>query len=144
MPSFRTFRGLKIRVGKFEKGVISLKEGDKIRISVSHELGRPGWIPTDFEPLPGSVAKGSRILLDDGLIELRVVGVKGSDVDCEIVYGGDLKDRKGMNIPGAHLPVAAMTEKDLKDLQFGLENNVDYVALSFVRKGEDMRRLRGW
>lgn len=135
-------QGPKIRVGKFENGVIKLKEKEKVRISVTNELGKPGFIPTDFEPLPQSVSAGSRVLLDDGLIELRVLSVRGQDVDCEVVYGGDLKDRKGMNIPGAHLPVDAMTEKDLRDLQFGLAQNVDYVALSFVRKGEDMRRLR--
>lgn len=135
-------QGPKIRVGKFENGIINLKEKEKVRISVGTELGRPGFIPTDFEPLPGSVSPGSRILLDDGLIELRVLAVSGPHVDCEVVYGGDLKDRKGMNVPGAHLPVDALTEKDLRDLQFGLSQNVDYVALSFVRKGEDMRRLR--
>jgi pyruvate kinase len=135
-------QGPKIRVGKFENGLITLKEKEKIRISVTNELGKPGFIPTDFEPLPGSVRPGSRVLLDDGLIELRVLSAKGKDVDCEVVYGGDLKDRKGMNIPGAHLPVDALTEKDLRDLQFGLLQNVDYVALSFVRRGEDMRRLR--
>lgn len=135
-------QGPKIRVGKFENGVITLKENDTVQIVVSREMGRPGFIPTDFEPLPDSVKTGSRILLDDGLIELRVKAVNGKTVECEVVYGGDLKDRKGMNIPGAHLPVDALTEKDLKDLQFGLSQNVDYVALSFVRRGEDMRRLR--
>lgn len=135
-------QGPKIRVGKFENGVIKLKEKEKVRISVTTELGKPGFIPTDFAPLPGSVSAGSRVLLDDGLIELRVLAVSGNNVDCEVIYGGDLKDRKGMNIPGAHLPVDALTEKDLRDLQFGLSQNVDYVALSFVRRGEDMRRLR--
>jgi pyruvate kinase len=135
-------QGPKIRVGKFEKGFITLAEKARVRITVGPELGRDGQIFTDFAPLAAAVSKGSRILLDDGLIELRVIEVTGNDIDCEVVYGGDLKDRKGMNIPGAHLPVDPLTEKDLKDLQFGLDNNVDYVALSFVRKGADIARLR--
>lgn len=135
-------QGPKIRVGKFEKGSITLNPGDTVRIAVSGEVGKPGWIPTDFEPLPKAVSPGGRILLDDGLIELKVMKTDGRNVDCEVIYGGELKDRKGMNIPGAHLPVDPLTEKDLKDLNFGLAHNVDYVALSFVRRGEDMRRLR--
>lgn len=134
-------QGPKIRVGKFEGGSIKLVEGDSVTITVDDQLGKDKHIFTDFEPLPQSVKPGSRILLDDGLIELRVKKTRGESVDCEVVYGGELKDRKGMNIPGAHLPVEPMTEKDLADLQFGLANNVDYVALSFVRHGEDMARL---
>lgn len=135
-------QGPKIRVGKFENGAIRLNEGDKVTITVSNELGREGQIFTDFEPLPKSVSPGSRILVDDGLIELRVLKVAKSSVEAEVIYGGELKDRKGMNIPGAHLPVDPLTEKDLIDLRFGLDNNVDYVALSFVRRGEDISRLR--
>lgn len=135
-------QGPKIRVGKFAGGSIPLREGETVTISVSQDVGRAGWIPTDFHPLPRSVSSGSRILLDDGLIELKVLSVSGDDVECEVIYGGELKDRKGMNLPGAHLPVDPLTEKDLNDLYFGLSQNVDYVALSFVRRGEDMRRLR--
>ncbi len=135
-------QGPKIRVGKFEGGSISLKEGEIVKITTADVPGKPGLIPTDFKALPSTVEDGQKILLDDGLIELRAVSKSGIEIECEVVYGGTLKDRKGMNVPGASLPIDAMTEKDLKDLQFGLEKNVDYVALSFVRQGSDIQKLR--
>lgn len=135
-------QGPKIRVGKMKNGAMILKEGDKVIISTSAELGENGMIPTDFKTLPNDVQPGSKILLDDGLLELRVDGVDGNNVQATVIYGGVLKDRKGMNVPGANLSVDCMTPKDLADLEFGLANGVDYVALSFVRRGEDIRRLR--
>ncbi len=81
-------------------------------------------------------------MLDDGLLELKVLKVDGDNVHCVVIYGGVLKDRKGMNIPGAHLQVDCLTPKDLKDLEFGIAQGVDFIALSFVRSGSDIRRLR--
>ncbi len=136
-------QGPKIRVGKFEGGSITLKDGEKITITVDDVLGKSGLIPSDFKALPSTVKAGQRVLLDDGLIELKVLSTDGhSSLQAEVIYGGTLKDRKGMNVPGANLPIDAMTEKDLRDLQFGLEKNVDYVALSFVRQGSDIVKLR--
>jgi pyruvate kinase len=135
-------QGPKIRIGKVENGKIFLEDGAKLTVTVGGDIGTPGHLFTDFEPLPKSVTAGSRILIDDGLIELKVLSVSKKNVECEVIYGGELKDRKGMNIPGGNLPVDPLTEKDMIDLQFGLANNVDYVALSFVRRGEDIKRLR--
>lgn len=135
-------QGPKIRVGKFEGGSIQLKEGEKVVITMKSVIGKAGLIPSDFPELAMSVREGNKILLDDGLLELKVMGVRGDEVDCEVVYGGTLKDRKGMNCPGVNLAVDCLTEKDLKDLEFGLANEVDYIALSFVRKAQDIRRLR--
>ena len=135
-------QGPKIRVGKFAGGSIILKDGAKIFVTSRDVLGKDGLIPTDFQALPGTVTEGQRILLDDGLIELKVISKDKTEIEAEVIYGGVLKDRKGMNIPGALLPIEAMTEKDLKDLQFGLERDVDYVALSFVRQGSDIIKLR--
>lgn len=135
-------QGPKIRVGKFEGGSIQLAEGEKVFITVEDVLGKKGLIPSDFKALIGTVGEGQRVLLDDGLIELKVLSKNAKQLEAEVVYGGTLKDRKGMNVPGANLPIDAMTEKDLKDLQFGLEKNVDYVALSFVRQGSDIVKLR--
>nr|HMN69536.1 pyruvate kinase [Bdellovibrionales bacterium] len=105
-------------------------------------VGGPGLIPSDFKALTSTVDVGQKVLLDDGLLELRVTAKRDDDLECEVIYGGILKDRKGMNVPGASLPIDAMTEKDLRDLQFGLDKNVDYVALSFVRQGSDIEKLR--
>lgn len=135
-------QGPKVRVGKFENGSIEIKGGEKVVMTVAKVLGKPGLIPSDFVELAKSVKKDSKILLDDGLLEFRVLGVRGDEIDCEVIYGGILKDRKGMNLPGTLLAADCLTPKDLEDLQFGLANKVDYVALSFVRHGKDIRKLR--
>jgi pyruvate kinase len=135
-------QGPKIRVGKFKDDKIELKVGEVVKITTDEILGEPGLIPSDFKELPQVCEPGTKILLDDGLLELVVKSVNGNVVEAVVLYGGILKNRKGMNLPGIALPVEAMTEKDLKDLEFGLANNVDYVALSFVRHGKDIRRLR--
>lgn len=135
-------QGPKIRVGKFENGFIEIKPGDQLVITTASILGRPGLIPSDFKELPLACNVGTKILLDDGLMELKVLAVRGEELDVEVIYGGKLKDRKGMNLPGVNLPVDCMTEKDLADLEFGIANKVDYIALSFVRFGKDIRKLR--
>jgi pyruvate kinase len=135
-------QGPKIRVGRFEDGKIQLEDGAKVTMTIDEVQGRPGLIPVDFKALPTTVTEGQKILLDDGLIELRVLSKTFTQIECEVVFGGVLKDRKGVNVPGASLPIEAMTPKDLADLQFGLSQNVDYVALSFVRQGSDIAKLR--
>lgn len=135
-------QGPKVRVGKFENGSIEIKPGEKLVITTAKVLGKPGLIPSDFKELPLACKPGTRILLDDGLMEVQVLAVRGEELDIEVIYGGVLKDRKGMNLPGVNLPVDCMTEKDLEDLQFGIKNKVDYIALSFVRHARDIRKLR--
>ncbi|MBX3040238.1 MAG: pyruvate kinase [Bdellovibrionaceae bacterium] len=135
-------QGPKIRVGKFDGGSISLTEGEEVLITTDQIVGKPGLIPSDFKELPLACQPGTKILLDDGLLELAVLSVNGNEVRAKVIFGGTLKDRKGMNLPGVNLPVDAMTTKDLADLEWGLANNVDYIALSFVRHGRDIRRLR--
>lgn len=135
-------QGPKIRVGRLENGSIELAEGEEVVITTETVLGKPGLIPTDFKELPRSARVGNRIMLDDGLMELKIERVEDQKVYCRVVFGGTLKDRKGMNVPGGDLAIECMTEKDLRDLDFGLAHGVDYVALSFVRKGDDIRQLQ--
>ena len=135
-------QGPKIRVGRFDGGQIVLTEGERVVITTENVQGKPGLIPTDFKELPKSAVPGNRIMLDDGLLELRIDSVDATEVHCTVVYGGILKDRKGMNVPGGTLGIECLTEKDLRDLDFGLANGVDYVALSFVRHGDDIRQLQ--
>lgn len=135
-------QGPKIRVGKFEKGSIEIKPGQKLVVTTAAVLGKEGLIPSDFKELPLACSPGTKILLDDGLMELKVLQVRGEELDVEVLYGGILKDRKGMNLPGVNLPVDCMTEKDLADLEWGIANKVDYIALSFVRHARDIRKLR--
>ncbi len=135
-------QGPKIRVGRLKDGKVVLVEGEEIIISPDQKLGEAGRLSTDFVELPRVVREGTKILLDDGLMELKVLSVEGSEVRCLVVYGGILKDRKGMNLPGTPLPIDCMTPKDLEDLEWGLSQGVDYIALSFVRNASDMIKLR--
>ena len=135
-------QGPKIRVGRLKDGVMTLKRGEKVTLTIRPVLGEGGLIPSDFTGLTKAVRVGQKILLDDGLLELRAEEVREEEVVCTVIYGGILKDRKGMNVPGANLEVDCLTPKDLQDLEFGLSQEVDYVALSFVRHGNDIRRLR--
>lgn len=138
-------QGPKIRVGKFEGGGIEITPGEVVTVTMKPVLGKKGLIPSDFPELARSVKVGNRILLDDGLLELKVLtdtGPAGDEFQAEVIYGGFLKDRKGMNCPGVSLAVEALTPKDLKDLEFGLTHEVDYIALSFVRFPKDIRRVR--
>lgn len=135
-------QGPKIRVGRFETGSIELVEGERVTLTTEKVQGKAGLIPSDFPDLPKASKPGGRIMLDDGLMELRIDSVDGPRVEATVIFGGTLKDRKGMNIPGGELAVECMTEKDLADLDFGLANGVDYVALSFVRRGDDIRQLQ--
>lgn len=135
-------QGPKVRVGLFEKGSITLTQGQIVTVTIEDVLGKDGLIPSDFKELCKAARPGNKILIDDGLIELEVIRVGEKALEAKVIYGGLLKNRKGMNLPGVMLPVEAMTEKDLKDLEFGLKNGVDFIALSFVRFGKDIRQLR--
>jgi pyruvate kinase len=135
-------QGPKIRVGKFKEGSIKIVEGTVVEVSSGFEFGSEGKIPSDFKEIHKVCKPGDRILLDDGLLELQVQEILGNVLKCMVITGGNLKDRKGMNLPGVTLPVDCLTEKDLVDLEFGLANKVDYVALSFVRYGSDIVKLK--
>lgn len=135
-------QGPKIRTGRMENGALPLRKGDSIAITTDEVKGRPGLISTIYKALPTDVKPGSRILLDDGLIEFRVQSVTGNTVHCTVVEGGILKDLKGINLPGVNVSSPSLTEKDRKDLDFCLAKGVDYIALSFVRKAEDVLDLK--
>ncbi|MCG6925125.1 MAG: pyruvate kinase [Acidobacteria bacterium] len=135
--------GPKIRTGPMAGGEIELRDGARLAITTDELAeGTPELISTTYEALPRDVKEGDRILLDDGNLELRVLAVSGVRVECEIVDGGPLRSNKGMNLPGVRLSAPALTDKDRRDLAFGLEQGVDYVALSFVRQAADVEELK--
>ena len=134
--------GPKIRVGTFEGGQITLAAGEHVSVTCREVQGRPGLIPSQYKALAGDIEAGKRILLDDGNIELAVRSVAGTEIDCEILNGGILKDHKGMNLPGADLSTRALTENDRVDAFFALGLGVDFLALSFVRHASDVETLR--
>lgn len=135
-------QGPKIRTGLMRGGQMLLEVGQEVLITTREVLGADGVIPTIYEALPGDVEIGDRILLDDGLMELEVLGVVNGEVRCRVKVGGALKDRKGMNLPGVKVSAPALTEKDVEDLAFCVEHEVDFIALSFVRRPEDVWELK--
>jgi pyruvate kinase len=135
--------GPKIRTRKMAGGIYpELKAGQKFTLTSRAIEGNSEIVSTTFSELPKEVTTGDTILLDDGLIELKVLTVKEDDVVCEVVTGGVLKDKKGINLPGVRLSIPALTEKDKADLAFGLQHDVDFVALSFVRDPADIIALK--
>jgi pyruvate kinase len=136
-------QGPKIRTGHLKDHTpVQLESGSKIIITPREIPGDAHTLSTTFKTLARDVQPGSRILLSDGKIELSVSAIIGDDVECFVVNGGMLGEHQGINIPGAILSIPALTEKDLDDLAFGLENHVDAVAISFVRTAGDLRIVR--
>jgi pyruvate kinase len=136
-------QGPKIRVGSLQGGQpVRLVDGSQVTITTRPLAGTADLIPTTYKQLAQDVKPGDRILLDDGLMELRVLSTDESDVLCQVAHGGLLKEHKGINLPGVEVSAPALTEKDREDLRFGVMHGVDYVALSFVRKPGDVLEAR--
>jgi pyruvate kinase len=136
-------QGPKIRTSKLvDHKAVLLTAGQRLTITPRETPGTAELVGTTFKTLAENVIEGSRILLSDGLIELRVQAVKGEDVVCEIVNGGMLGENKGINLPGIPVAVPSLTEKDEEDLEFALKAGVDAVAVSFVRTAEDVLHVR--
>jgi pyruvate kinase len=132
-------QGPKIRTGPLAGGApVILRTGQKFVITTARVLGDSTRVSTIFKPLPREVHRSDRILLSDGLIELRVEQVRGREVICEVVNGGALGEHKGINLPGVNLRVPALTPKDREDLLFALKHGANYIAVSFVRRPEDV------
>jgi pyruvate kinase len=125
------------------EGEIELRDGDRLAITIDESVeGTAELISTTYDALPLDVREGDRILLDDGNLELKVLATSHGRVECEVVDGGPLRSHKGMNLPGVRLSTPALTEKDRRDLAFGLEQGVDYAALSFVREAADIEEIK--
>lgn len=135
-------QGPKIRTGNLGEG-IKLHNNSEVVLAAAGENLPEGVIPVSYSRLHEEVHPGNRILLDDGLLELAVTGVKGDKVHCRVINGGLLKSRKGVNLPGAKLSISPITAKDRADIEFAVKNRVDYVALSFVRSANEVHELRG-
>jgi pyruvate kinase len=132
-------QGPKIRTGPLAGSrPVILRTGQRFVITTAKVLGDSTRVSTVFRPLPREVHRGDRILLSDGLIELRVVQVRGPEVICDVVNGGALGEHKGINLPGIKLRVPALTPKDREDLAFALKHGANYIAVSFVRRPEDV------
>ncbi|MBA3459699.1 MAG: pyruvate kinase [Deltaproteobacteria bacterium] len=131
-------QGPKIRVGKLKDGQIELRPGAELVITTEQILGDEKRVSTSYQMLPNDVKIGDHILLDDGYLSLAVTGIEGHDVRTVVISGGILKNNKGINLPGVEVSAPALSEKDRTDIGFALRHAVDYVALSFVRRAEDV------
>jgi pyruvate kinase len=136
-------QGPKIRTGRLKNRIpVQLKAGQRLTITPRDILGSSSVIATTFPTLAENLEPGARILLSDGLIELRVVEIPGEEVECEVINGGMLGEHKGINLPGIPVRVPSLTEKDEEDLEFGMKHGVDAIAVSFVRTAEDVRHVK--
>ena len=135
-------QGPKIRIGTFSTPAVELLQGAVFTVTTADVQGTSERVSTSYAGLPGDVKAGDPMLLDDGKVRLEVQRVTATDVVCRVVVGGTLSARKGINLPGTAVSVAALTEKDLADLAFGIREGVDALALSFVRSVADVRALR--
>ena len=135
-------QGPKIRVGELPKEGVMLTNGATVIFSTAADAAAPTKIPVTYAGLHKDVKPGDAVLLDDGLLEVKVIKVEGMDIFCEVVNGGILTSHKGFNLPTASLSVPAITEKDEADVRFGVSQGVDWVALSFVRSAKDIEDLR--
>lgn len=142
IPILQDLQGPKLRVGRIKNGSILLNAGEKLTITTDDILGDEHIISTTYQHLPQDVRPGDKILLDDGLIHLKVMVVNQDKVICQILEGGQLSDHKGINLPNVAISQPSFTEKDREDLRFGLQHGIDLVALSFVQSPEDILKIK--
>ncbi|HEX7055721.1 MAG TPA: pyruvate kinase [Bacilli bacterium] len=135
-------KGPEIRIGKLREEPIDLVQGEHLTLTTEEILGDARRISVTYRNLPNDVAVGSTILIDDGLIGLQVVSIQNTEIVCRIVNGGQIKSKKGVNVPGVKISLPGITDKDKNDILFGIEQGVDFIAASFVRKASDVLEIR--
>ncbi|HSR68882.1 MAG TPA: pyruvate kinase [Acidobacteriota bacterium] len=136
-------QGVKIRTGALQEGKpVELETGDRFTITTKPVMGDKKRVSTGYQALPYDVKPGDRVLLSDGLIELEVLSTTEEEIETEVITGGTLAENQGINAPGANLSAPSLTDKDIEDVRFGIKNEVDYIALSFVRRVEDIIVLK--
>ncbi len=135
-------QGPKIRTNQMENDGVDIHPGNQIKIVADDFVGTAEKISTTYKTIAQDVQQGDTILIDDGNLELKVLGTDSKEVTAEVVFGGKLKSRKGINLPNTKISEPSLTEKDIRDLAFGIEQEVDWIALSFVRSAEDIIDLK--
>ncbi|MDN5352797.1 MAG: pyruvate kinase [Clostridiales bacterium] len=135
-------KGPEIRTGKFKEASYTLVEGQTFTMTTAEGLGDQDGCQVSYSGLPGDVKPGDRILIDDGLIELEVQATTDATITTKVLNGGEIKNNKGVNVPGVRINLPAITDKDISDIVFGLENGIDFIAASFIRKAADVLEIR--
>ena len=135
-------KGPEIRTKQVENDRVILTSGNEFILTTEDVLGNDRKVSVTYKNLPKNLTQGDTVMLDDGLIELQVKNIKETDIICEVVAGGVLKNRRGVNLPGISIDMPYLDEKDRKDIIFGIENDVDFIALSFVRSAKDIKEVQ--
>ena len=136
-------QGPKLRVGVMQNGSIDVPDGSELIITTEEMIGVPGKVSTVYKQFPQDVKPGEMVLLDDGKLRMQVIGTDGkTEVRLKVLSGGKLTDKKGVNLPNTKVSLPCLTEKDKKDLDFALSQDVDWVGLSFVRSARDIIELK--
>ena len=135
-------KGPEIRIRSFETKSITLEPGDTFTLTTRDVVGNQGWVSVTYPKLHEELTPGQEILIDDGLVAIRVDRIEGTEIVCTVENGGALSANKSINIPGVHIQLPALTEKDVDDIRFGVENDFDFIAASFVRRAEDVEAVR--
>ena len=142
IPLILDTKGPEIRVKTFKEDKVRLEEDATFTLTTREVEGDVNIVSVTYADLPKDVHRGSRILIDDGLIELKIEDITETDVVCKVINGGVVKSRKGVNLPGVEVNLPSLMEKDIEDLKFGVENGFDIVAASFIRSAEDVLKIR--
>ena len=137
-------KGPEVRLRTFQNGTATLCEGAAFTLTTEDVEGDDTRVSVSYADLPSQLKPGDRVLIDDGRLELRVTDLTETDVTCVVVIGGEVSNRKGVNIPGVHLDIPYLSEQDMADLRFGVEMDVDYIAASFVRTADDIIAMRNY
>ncbi len=135
-------KGPEIRIRAFQCQRVTLAEGGQFTLTTRQVEGDNTMVSVTYENLHHELTPGCHVLVDDGLVELEVEGINGQDIRCRVITGGDLSSNKSINIPGVHIQLPALTEKDREDLRFGVEQDFDFIAASFVRQASDVEEIR--
>ena len=135
-------KGPEIRLGDFSDGAITLSQGDHFTLTTRDILGDQSIVSVKYEGLPKDVKVGDMILIDDGLVELEVLAIKDTEIECVSLNNGNLSNHKGVNVPHVEINLPALTDKDIDDIKFGIKNDVDFIAASFIRRAEDVMNIR--
>lgn len=135
-------KGPEIRIRGFEAKSIELQAGDTFTLTTEEIVGDQSRVSVTYAKLHEEVGPGQQILIDDGLVGIQVEKIQGKDIVCTVINGGVLSANKSINIPGVHIHLPALTEKDIEDIRFGIENDFDFIAASFIRKYADVEAIR--
>lgn len=142
IPMVLDTKGPEIRTGDFASSSVNVKAGQRFTITTEDITGDDTKVSVTYKELADDLDIGSTILIDDGLIELRVDEINGADILCTVMNGGEIGSKKGVNVPNAHINLPALTQKDIDDIKFGIKKGVDYIAASFIRSASDVLEIR--